>query len=340
MSKIRRSTSHSDNYDKYYKEEDGQSIYNSRFGKKEFTKREESILTSKIISKARQLKAQGLNKIVILDFGCGDGRLFPIFLQLASELEKLGMELVLDGYDISKTGLEVFKDKLEKLDFDIIESTDLQDNQYPRKIYQSSNKNLAVNLYCGSDKSSAGEIIETLADYDIAFCMFGSLSHIMQSQNRQSVLRILAMKSEDLVLTVPSLNIFKKHQQKEKFEDAEAGDIEYEVEHPDGKIINKYHLYDPDELRKDLELSGFKVHSLEADTLSNPIELTKEPINDYLNNLFCQTFGAHVLQHACYLMANCSSNKSFELEEIPRTSISPRAQNQIKQASSSSHSID
>jgi SAM-dependent methyltransferase len=326
-------TTISEGYNKYYANDgDGISVYNSRFGEARYNAREEAILRKQILKKVEQLKAQDKNTIRILDFGCGDGRLFPIIYQLAEELAAQNFQIIFSGCDISDEGLRVFNSNLTRIGFrqessdeDLVYDPSL--NQLKR-LSNLTEKNLEINLWCITPETKRGEILEQMGNYDITICMFGTLSHIIGAVNRQNVLGTLALQSDDLVLTVPSRNIFKSNQEifrgkRANGEDFEEGDIEYEVKDGNGKVIaiNPYHLYTRDELEKDLKIAGFGQMEFEADTISNPIELTKRPMLAMVETSILSQIGGSLKDHGCYILLTAKSSKEIEMRKIPRTNV-------------------
>src|SRR5690606_1185380 len=122
----------SDSYNAYY-EGGKESEYNKRFATHKIPVNELGILneTFEEVSnqKSKQLEKENVSKLEnyekftvprfkILDYGCGDGRYFSFFEEIAEKLGFQGKELEVISYDISKVGLEEYQKKLKKEGFE------------------------------------------------------------------------------------------------------------------------------------------------------------------------------------------------------------------------------
>ncbi|MDX2050424.1 MAG: hypothetical protein SFT93_04570 [Rickettsiaceae bacterium] len=89
------------------------SLYNSRFSTNKVIYREESKITKILTSVYRHNKNKPT--IRILDFGCGDGRIFPVIEKFASKHTKTKFEII--AYDPSIVGLNEFINNLKQNGF-------------------------------------------------------------------------------------------------------------------------------------------------------------------------------------------------------------------------------
>lgn len=175
----------------------------------------------------------------ILDFGCGNGRYIPSFL------EKSDAAIV--AFDICSTAVGEVKRK------------------HPQG---------RVTALTGNQ-----EQLRELGPFDLVVCLFGVLSHIAQRSERLATLSYLASlldsQNGQLVISVPSklrrfcgLTLFyslRRAVNRPIPPAFEAGDIVY-IRRMDGEKTRMfYHLYSPGELVRDLEHVGLVVRTLRCE---------------------------------------------------------------------------
>ena len=147
----------------------------------------------------------------MLDFGCGDGRLFEIIHQQMLLQKYKNINITLDGNDISNVGLANFAEKLQSLGFKIKDSI-FKDNSIFIK------ENLTVELLCNKVGDSCSKNISSNSNskkYDLILCMFGVLSHIPYREKRvQNLFSFNELLSPlgKLVISVPTKKMFVEEQ--------------------------------------------------------------------------------------------------------------------------------
>ena len=79
----------------------GESFYNARFGEHRIPPRERKLLLETL-----QSNIKDRDTVTILDYGCGDGRFMPVYMEFADILKQQGKKLELICLDISSTALD------------------------------------------------------------------------------------------------------------------------------------------------------------------------------------------------------------------------------------------
>jgi SAM-dependent methyltransferase len=228
-----------DQYNIYY-QGGKNSAYNKRFGQQKFTFNEQRQITDSIIRLAPNVNCV----FNILDFGCGDGRVFPIIETIAGSYSYRNMKFNFIGYDISIGGLNEFRQELVAKGFSmmpeahpqILTTTKSQikedkarratpTNVGERQVndvmvkndiwYKLTKNNITVTLVHGVSKDQP--LLEQFAPdgYHLIMCLFGVLSHIAGRENRLQMLesqKTLLHDQGELIVTVPTHQRFRKEQ--------------------------------------------------------------------------------------------------------------------------------
>lgn len=287
-------------YNIYYEGGD-ESVYNKRFGANRIIHREASIINKACERILKQIASDNFGKsiaITILDYGCGDGRLFGVIEQLARKQLDKHVRINFIGYDPSIVGINLFEENLLSKGF---ASHHLNNNH--RKILIK--QNLTVKLLVGDVNYDAKQIADTIGSkIDLCLCMFGVLSHIPGRNNRVSILRMLNESLSnygELIVSVCTSNLFSKEVaaytllrnqlqlcKNQNISDsvksrqstlrlaAEVGDFYYCSSYGEGKSIDNYtHLYHPTELISDLKSANFsKTSNVGILSIAHPFNIS------------------------------------------------------------------
>jgi SAM-dependent methyltransferase len=288
-------------YDKYY--QDGEfSIYNKRFGKVKIPTNDTRII-QKAFSKLLKQKYKN-ETIKVLDYGCGDGRYFELFKNIAKQT-KNKIEII--SYDISAVGLKYYIQTLEKNGFEHTKFKKLtKSNENSFLVSVLSKNNLVFKILYGYEADSLENIEKLLGvEFDMVLCLFGVLSHIAKKEERIKHLKIfknILNKGGRLILTVPGKGILKQELKCYSFlrkqgmpfmQALEEGDLYYKPNSlVETTICNYHHLYELDELERDLALVNFNKLSSGIITMLFPTKLKNiylSKLDEYLSR-FCSKF--------------------------------------------------
>ena len=150
---------------------------------------------------------------VIFDFGCGDGRDLEFYRWFADEIPDVN--IVVKAYDISPVGIESYKQKLEKLDFnDLGISNPPVDEEHMRNHGILQKENLLVELLSPLNPDiKPQDLANSIGKVDITSSLYGPTSHIFPSEARDNFLKkLVAITRDDVVLTVPGKAMFLREQ--------------------------------------------------------------------------------------------------------------------------------
>lgn len=191
----------------------------------------------------------------VLDFGCGSGRYILPLLKYP--------HLRFTAFDICDSALALLQKKLIECD---------------------AHQRVSI---VSKDYATLTHHIDKVGKADLILLIFGVLSHIPHHENRLSLLRqlkeLLNPINGRIIVSVPNRFRRFKENQKRSLTDlrlknsVEHGDITYSRVYHGERMRFFYHLYDTDELKKDLNATGFDVLSVEAESLLPESWVTKNP---------------------------------------------------------------
>ncbi len=298
-------------YDHYY--QDGElSLYNRRFGKSRVIPRERSVINSafkRIYNNITIYKKQKIKTFRILDFGCGDGRLFPVINELAQRYPDINIVLI--AYDPSRVALDTFKNFLEVQSY---KNSNVQSrNKKHGYIDSCYNKdNLIVVLIHANIKDKPSYIKTLIKEpINLIFSFFTVLGLILKRNKRQctikSLKKILCYEGEMIinVSTKQSVvkqveaydllrsqyhiakknNIFSvaKNLKKTLSLATEPGDF-YNIICNGLNTVSFYgHAYNAAELIEDLQSANLSVSSAKVLSIDQPYILSKKPIMKFVD---------------------------------------------------------
>lgn len=285
--------------------------YQNRFFSVNAVLTEERKFIFEVVTKSCEVNEKNVDdEFVLLDFGGGGGRLFPVFCEIADYLKKSKINFKVICYDL--VGLdEAYRKILEENGFQLNQfSVEQKENSNSeessvKKVasYSGEGKNLKFDFFCGPKISYDDpidelikEIKEKLGEVDAAISVFGSISHIMGRENRQKIFGVINDITKGYFgATLPSKNVHvedikayelvRSRHQDLKFEE---GDATYIAE--DNKPY-PYHHYNEEKLRKDFEVAGFDNDNIRISPLSflHPLEILKNPNLNYFDQAIIGT---------------------------------------------------
>ena len=132
--------------------------------------------------------------------------------------------------------------------------------------------------------------------FDLALLAFGVLAHVPGRGERLRLLRaVRRMVKADgtLILSVPNARRRFRAEQRSAapliaIGELEPGDILYERGQDGGAIPMFYHLYTLAEVRRDLSDAGFRVDSIEPESLLSERTVVSKPLLGWLDDLACR----------------------------------------------------
>jgi SAM-dependent methyltransferase len=310
-------------FDLDYEDANG-SLYNARLGKKRVIAREVSLIINVVSAIIYQLTSDNKypEKINILDFGCGNGRLFEI-IQIIAKVPGLDkIEFNYTGYDISKIGLSQFVSDLTVQNF----ISNPQQQSVPKEINAANvmarlrQKNLTATIIHAAEED-INQIKPSIGnDYHLIMCMYGVLSCVPGRSNRSGILRILKDAlghNGKMLLSVPSKRMFYKEQclferlrEKFKYEPTrygtligmakENGDIYYTVNNSNKSIKHYCHIFSMEELITDiLGVSMVPVYR-GIYSFSDLNALAHRSFRDQLDHIFARSLSNHFFSSFLY----------------------------------------
>lgn len=149
----------------------------------------------------------------IFDFGCGDGRDLEFYRWFADEIPDVNV--VVKAYDISPVGIESYKEKLQRLEFDDLGiSNPPADEKHMRNHGILKKGNLLVELLSPVNPDiKPQDLADSIGKVDVTSSLYGPTSHIFPSEARDNFLKkLVEITRDDVVLTVPGKAMFLKEQ--------------------------------------------------------------------------------------------------------------------------------
>jgi hypothetical protein len=168
----------------------------------------------------------------------------------------------------------------------------------PHQFASLSKSNLEISLIHGEESLDIERMQTRVGNVDCLVCMFGTLSHIIDPNERKKILTFFDAVADYSATTVPSRNIFKKEQEIYNFlrrsgessdigQQSQDGAIKYIIkgsEESGSVITNQYYLFTQDDLLKSIKDSGLCPVRIGANAISHPISLTKSPVLDRIDS--------------------------------------------------------
>ncbi|TVP87385.1 MAG: class I SAM-dependent methyltransferase [Pseudomonadaceae bacterium] len=192
----------------------------------------------------------------VLDFGCGSGRYLLPLLNQAGRLVAL---------DSSAAALARLSDRLPP-------------DAVPVHRLTSAGPALAAH-------------VESHGTLDLALCLFGVLAHMPSVDERQRVLQQLHASLHPvhghLLLSVP--NRYRRFWWRQLRTGAR---IRYQRQVGGESIVLHYQLFDPKNLREELQQAGFVLEQLHAESLLPESWVTRWPRMQRLDRLLCRLLPA------------------------------------------------
>ncbi|AIL65890.1 hypothetical protein NOVO_07775 [Rickettsiales bacterium Ac37b] len=301
-------------YDRYYMGKDD-SIYNKRFGTNKVIPREYFVIYNsfkRIYHRLFTLQPKIFTKSIrILDFGCGNGRLFSSIYRIAKQYINVSIELI--AYDISLVGLKDFIEIIEYEGF-ILDKGRIDENKKNILGYWNKN-NLTIQVIHGNSEENLSNI-NTLIEkpINLALSIFTVLGHIPKRQNRQNLLKdigkMLSSEGEFIINVSTKISLleesiaydilrkqyklFLKYGSIEMAEKlsavlklaTEPGDL-YFAKYDQYNFIYTYgHVYSKNELIEDIINADLKiVDNVKVMSVEQPYIISKNKTKKYLDTL-------------------------------------------------------
>lgn len=192
----------------------------------------------------------------LLDYGCGDGRYVLPLLSLYQHIS-------ITAFDIAKAPLEILHQKLVCV------------NEQAR----------VTLIHTVSD-------LQNMPKHDVVLMLFGVLSHMTDKEERQTVLMNLCQQLKDetskIIISVPnSARRFLSLQKQQH-----GSDIHY-ARNIDGKDLTlRYHLYNVEALKDELEHAGLSIEQMQAESLLPESWVTRIPLIGWIDRQCCKLIPA------------------------------------------------
>lgn len=294
------------------------SLYNKRFGEERVIPREESVIMNSVKNVSQQLsyKANSTKPAIrLLDFGCGDGRIFPVISKIAQNNKDRQVELI--AYDLSFVGLKEFIKQIELQGLNLIHRGESSNINKTYVMGKWSKENLSVIIIHASiddNLSSVKLLIEK--PIHVIFSMFTPLGHIPGINNRQAIITKLKDLLDDrgeIILNVSTraslpneslayevireqYEIALSHNQYELAKALkkalriaiEPGDLYYSKHDEKIATHNYGHVYSKDELIEGVKLAGLEIKAVKVMSIKQPYQLTTSKISKYIDSLLSE----------------------------------------------------
>ncbi|MDX2050294.1 MAG: methyltransferase domain-containing protein [Rickettsiaceae bacterium] len=320
-------------YDIYYTGSSN-SLYNQRFGKNRVIYREYTIITSllkrvfkqkfksqyssifsffrsKLQSSKTKENTNSDNIFRILDFGCGDGRIFPVIEKFASKHTKTKFEII--AYDPSIVGLREFINNLKQNGFisiddnsnDNIIDTKPKDHPKDMSIIDTLVRNNIEVKFLNNKVDAALENITyfTNGQIDAILSIYCPISHIQGKMNKRMVIKAfesLLTREGEVIMTVLTPKSFPNehitysllrrqyrdtithghHVLAEKIKATlgvavDEGDVYYIMSDGTRLVYNLGHVHTKQEFEEDILSSGLKIIKHGVVSIDHPYKTSR-----------------------------------------------------------------
>jgi hypothetical protein len=237
------------------------------------------------------------DSLKIMYFGCGNGRYFPIFEQIASYFDTQQKSLTLIAYDPSQEALSSFSDRLQSLGFTKLDQSSNR-NDYSSSSFQKGN--MVIKMIRPLQTAMIDTLIKESGTVDITVCMFGVISHIQTKQARIAIIKQLGeITKEQILISVPSYRILKDERKafevirKHKFRlqidgkplKLEEGDILYARNYGNIHVENFLHLYSSaDEIIGEIRSASLKLTAdFNINRIAREATMMQKPLIGYVD---------------------------------------------------------
>lgn len=148
---------------------------------------------------------------------------------------------------------------------------------------------------CGPDDALYQQEVASKGGFDVVLFAFGVLGHIAGRQRRIAILRdlrsALAVNGR-LILGLPNLRRRFRSEQAAMASaaqppDFEEGDLFYQRHSEDGSLDLFYHLFNHDEIYRDLAEAGYEIERLTCESILPETAVTRYGPLGFLDNLAC-----------------------------------------------------
>ena len=151
--------------------------------------------------------------VTLLDYGCGDGRLHPLYEDISQKLLVDGFLLRVFAVDPSRKGLNVYMNKCIQSRYNLkLNNTDnkLFEIEESFNIHEMNNENIEICFIC-SDISILNRFNSLDNRVDLIVSA-GVICHILGGDNRRSMLNAYKMASSSLFISQPTNEDFSSTQ--------------------------------------------------------------------------------------------------------------------------------
>lgn len=214
-------------YDRYYMQNGAEpSLYNRRFEGDRVLPRERELVSNAVTNIANSFppatEAEPL-RLRVVDFGSGDGRLFPIFHELAqTKLKAKNIHLELIAVEPSLEGVKIFQNNLLQYGFPPpvenklhpITTTSGKNNGYEAAVMEKDNLSVRfIHSHVEDKLSHTASLIGD--DIHLSLAMFGVLAHVPTRAARHEYVKMFYDKTVPgggTLITVPTPRRFVEEQ--------------------------------------------------------------------------------------------------------------------------------
>lgn len=228
----------------------------------------------------------------ILDFGCGDGRMFNTLNKISIFLLKRSISLEIINFDIAEEGLKRYSHNLINKGFS-------PTNKKQKELLTLKKDNITIKFIAAKPDYKSQFLLDNIDKVDMSLAMFDVINHIPKKSHRIEALKTLKkVTNYYLVFSVTSPVLFKREQfvysylreMNSSFKSAmEKGDIYYPEFGEKKGITDFMHIYTAKELRKNVRQAGWKLEKLSiaaiTDIIKNKPSFLNCKIDEYLSRI-------------------------------------------------------